>query len=77
MSILNKHKLEIFAPQLDLEKLMENLNSIQSISLNDKFSGPIRLFDITFRFRWLTPHNLPLSKVIKYTQAFVKMKMKL
>ena len=51
---LNENKLKVFAPQLEIEQLQKNLESLEKIANGAKDGGPIALLDIPSRFRWLT-----------------------
>lgn len=51
---VNEEKLRLFSDDLDFEQLEKNLHAFEKISLGKKDGGPIALFDIPSRFRWLT-----------------------
>lgn len=51
---LNAEKLQLFAGELDLEQLEQNLESFTKICHGTKDGGPIAQEDLPERFRWLT-----------------------
>lgn len=51
---INQEKLRLFSDDLDFEQLEKNLNAFEKISQGKKDGGPIALFDVPSRFRWLT-----------------------
>lgn len=51
---LNETKLRLFCKDFDINQLQLNLQSFEKIAAGDKQCGPIALFDIPSRFRWLT-----------------------
>lgn len=51
---INEEKLRLFSDELDFEQLEKNLEAFQKIGHGTKDGGPIALFDIPSRFRWLT-----------------------
>ncbi len=51
---INEEKLRLFSEDLDLEQLEQNLSAFKKIGQGSKDGGPIALFDVPSRFRWLT-----------------------
>jgi hypothetical protein len=51
---LNEPKLQVFAKELDLEQLKQNLQSLEQIANGHKNGGPIAQLDVPSRFRWLS-----------------------
>lgn len=51
---VNKEKLRVFAGDIDLEQLQQNLNSFMKVAEGDASCGPIAQMDVASRFRWLT-----------------------
>lgn len=47
-------KFKLMHSKLDYEDIIQNLESFQKIAEGNKEGGPIALFDIPERFRWLT-----------------------
>jgi hypothetical protein len=47
-------KFKLMHSKLDYDDIIQNLESFQKIAKGDKDGGPIALFDIPERFRWLT-----------------------
>lgn len=47
-------KIQLFAPEFDIEQLEINLKSFAKICSGKKDGGPIATFDLAERFRWLT-----------------------
>lgn len=47
-------KFKLMRSKLDYEDVIQNLQSFQKIANGDKSGGPIALFEIPERFRWLT-----------------------
>ena len=72
MYVVNESKLRNFAPELDVEELTDNLNSIQRISVGDKSAGPIGVLDMASRFRWLTATRSTILQCSKVHPGFCK-----
>lgn len=51
---INEAKLLMLSPELDIDQIRLNLDSFVKIGHGMKVGGPIALFDIPERFRWLT-----------------------
>ncbi|MGZ4035946.1 MAG: DUF3037 domain-containing protein [Bacteroidia bacterium] len=51
---VNEEKLRLFCGEIDTEQLRINLQSFEKIALGAEKSGPVALFDLPSRFRWLT-----------------------
>lgn len=51
---LDENKLRLFAPEIDIDQIRMNLDSFVKIANGLKIGGPIALFDVPERFRWLT-----------------------
>jgi hypothetical protein len=51
---IDKLKLSVFCNDMDVEQVESNLQSFQKIAHGDINGGPIALFDLPSRFRWLT-----------------------
>ena len=51
---LDKERLKVFAPTLDVEAVEKNLQAYARISEGKAGSGPIGQLDAASRFRWLT-----------------------
>jgi hypothetical protein len=49
-----KDKIQLFAPEFDIEQLEINLKSFYKICSGKKDGGPIASFELAERFRWLT-----------------------
>jgi hypothetical protein len=47
-------KLKAFKTELSIEQVESNLQSFKGIAQGDKQYGPIALYDLPSRFRWLT-----------------------
>jgi hypothetical protein len=52
--VMDKERIKALCPEVDLELIANNLDSLRRISLGAKDAGPIALMDIPSRFRWLT-----------------------
>jgi len=51
---VDEAKLIMFSADLDVDQIRLNLDSFEKIGLGLKSGGPIALFDVPERFRWLT-----------------------
>lgn len=51
---INETKLNAFAADLDIDQIRLNLDSFVKVAHGLKIGGPIALFDVPERFRWLT-----------------------
>ena len=51
---INEAKLKMFSADMDVDQIRLNLDSFEKIGLGLKAGGPIALFDVPERFRWLT-----------------------
>ncbi len=51
---LDEQKIKAFAPDSDLEQIVEHLQSFERICVGGKAGGPIAGEDLPERFRWLT-----------------------
>lgn len=51
---IDQARLQAFAPDLDIDQIRLNLDSFVKIAHGLKIGGPIALFDVPERFRWLT-----------------------
>lgn len=51
---LDENRLHVFADQLDIQELKQNINAFEQICRGDKNGGPIAQLDSASRFRWLT-----------------------
>ncbi|WP_316829503.1 DUF3037 domain-containing protein [Pedobacter aquatilis] len=51
---IDENKIKTFAPALDIQEIVENLEAFERISAGAKGSGPIGQYDMAARFRWLT-----------------------
>lgn len=51
---LEVERLNAFSTELDLDILLETLNSFEKICMGNEEGGVIAQFDIPERFRWLT-----------------------
>lgn len=52
--VINEAKLTSFAPDLDIDQIRVNLDSFVKIGHGLRNGGPIALFEVPERFRWLT-----------------------
>ncbi|MET0299151.1 MAG: DUF3037 domain-containing protein [Flavitalea sp.] len=52
--IIDKTKINAFAPAIEIDCVEDSLNSLLKISRADKDGGPIAKLDTAGRFRWLT-----------------------
>ncbi|QJD94389.1 DUF3037 domain-containing protein [Mucilaginibacter robiniae] len=51
---LNESRLQLFAEELDIQELQQNINAFEQICQGNKTGGPIAQLDAASRFRWLT-----------------------
>lgn len=51
---INENKFNLYSTELDLDILYSNLEVFDKICSGKEDGGPISLFDIPERFRWLT-----------------------
>lgn len=51
---IDQARLQAFAPDLDIDQIRLNLDSFVKIAHGLNIGGPIALFDVPERFRWLT-----------------------
>ncbi len=51
---VDEAKLKMFSADLDIDQIRLNLESFEKIGLGLKSGGPIALFEVPERFRWLT-----------------------
>ncbi|RWX01439.1 DUF3037 domain-containing protein [Flavobacterium cerinum] len=51
---IDEAKLQLIAPDLDIDQVRQNLESFQKIGNGAKDGGPISRLEVPERFRWLT-----------------------
>ncbi len=51
---INEKRLCSFSKNLDIDQIKLNLQSFEKIAMGEEKCGPIALFDVPSRFRWLT-----------------------
>jgi len=51
---INEVRLQTLAPEIEIDQIRDNLDSFVKIGHGLKSGGPIALFDVPERFRWLT-----------------------
>ncbi|MNK08438.1 hypothetical protein D3C87_263760 [compost metagenome] len=51
---VNEAKLQLIAPDLDIDQIHLNLESFEKIGSGTKNGGPISRLEVPERFRWLT-----------------------
>lgn len=51
---VNEKRLNAFTGELDMKQVCSNLEAFEKIAMGEKTGGPIALFDLAERFRWLT-----------------------
>src|SRR5690349_1251710 len=62
---LDKERLQILFPQLDLHEVQAYLAAFEKISKGDRDGGPIAKLDLPSRFRWLTATRSTVVQVSK------------
>lgn len=62
---LDKERLQILSPQLDLDEVQAYLTAFEKISKGAKDGGPIAKLDLPSRFRWLTATRSTVVQVSK------------
>lgn len=62
---LNKERLQVIAPLLDLTEIETYLHAFAEVSKGAKDGGPIALLDLPSRFRWLTATRSTIIQVSK------------
>lgn len=51
---INKEKIRLFSPEIDIDQIRLNLDSFVKIGKGMTTGGPIAQFEVPERFRWLT-----------------------
>lgn len=67
---VNKQRLHAFAPDLDLDEVLQHLNAFERICFAAPDSGPIGKLDIASRFRWLTATRSTIVQTSKTHPGF-------
>jgi hypothetical protein len=65
-------KLCLFAPQLDVAEIAENLAAFERIANGDPTAGPISLLPAPERFRWLTAVRSTIVQTSKVHTGFCR-----
>ena len=67
---LDREKLVIFTPTLELKEVEEYLQAFERICKGDTNSGPIGQLDLASRFRWLTATRSTVVQCSKVHPGF-------
>lgn len=67
---LNKERLRVFSPDIDLEEVEAHLHAFERISSGGANSGPIGKLDAAARFRWLTATRSTVVQTSKVHPGF-------
>jgi hypothetical protein len=67
---LDKQRLGVFSPSLDIAELEHHLRAFTQIARGETEGGPISKLDIASRFRWLTASRSTIVQTSKVHPGF-------
>ncbi len=69
---INENRILAFTPEIEIDFVKENLNTIIKICGGGDLAGPIGQFDDASRFRWLTATRSTVVQCSKVHPGFCK-----